>query len=106
METMFSSDDIDQSLRLLGQRLRSARLDKGDSQAVFSARLGVSTPTLRDMEQGSPSVSVGAWAAALWALSRLSDLDSLLEQRESLFAQLERPRRVRQRAPQRPRKRA
>jgi transcriptional regulator with XRE-family HTH domain len=106
MQTMFSNDNIDQSLHLLGQRLRTARLAKGDSQAAFSARLGVSIPTLRDMEQGSPTVSVGAWAAALWLLSRLRDLDSLLEQRESLFAQLERPRRVRQRAPQRPRKSA
>lgn len=106
MEIMFISSDIDQSLGLLGQRLRSARLTKGDTQAAFAARLGVSVPTLRDMEQGSPTVSVGAWAAALWVLSRLRDLDHLLEQQESLFAQLERPGRVRQRAPQRSRKRA
>lgn len=106
MKTMFSNDSIDQSLRLLGQRLRAARLAKGDSQAAFSVRLGISVPTLRDMEQGSPTVSVGTWGAALWVLSRLRDLDGLLEERESLFAQLERPRRVRQRAPQRPRKSA
>ncbi|MBI5786348.1 MAG: helix-turn-helix transcriptional regulator [Rhodocyclales bacterium] len=100
---MFSNSDTANSLSALGERLRTARLTKGDSQLVFARRLGVSIPTLREMEQGAPSVGIGAWAAALWALSRLREMDGLLMPQESLFAQLERPRQVRQRAPRRAR---
>lgn len=100
---MFSNTDTEQSLRSLGERLRSARLSKGDSQAVFAGRLGVSIPTLREMERGAPTIAVGTWTAALWMLSRLSDLDGILQPQESLFAQLEQNRPGRQRARRRPR---
>jgi transcriptional regulator with XRE-family HTH domain len=103
METMFSNSETASTLSSLGERLRTARLTKGDSQSVFARRLGVSIPTLREMEQGAASVGIGAWVAALWTLSRLRELDGLLMPQESLFAQLERPRQVRQRAPRRTR---
>jgi transcriptional regulator with XRE-family HTH domain len=99
---MFSNTDTAHSLRSLGDRLRAARLSKGDAQAVFADRLGVSIPTLRDMERGSPRVAIGTWVAALWLLSRLRELDDLLAPQESLFTQLERPDRGRKRAPRRP----
>jgi transcriptional regulator with XRE-family HTH domain len=99
---MFSNSEISDALYTLGGRLRQARIAKGDSQAVFARRIGVSVPTLRDLEQGSPRVSVGAWGAALWALSRLPDLDTLLQPQESLFEQFARQPVVRQRAPRRP----
>lgn len=100
---MFSNSETANALSSLGERLRATRLAKGDSQSVFAGRLGVSIPTLREMEQGAPSVGIGAWVAALWVLSRLRELDALLMPQESLFAQLERPRQLRQRAPRRTR---
>lgn len=67
--------------------------------AVFAERIGVSVPTLRAMERGTPTVQIGAWSNALWALDRLDDLASVLASRQSL---LDRARagtpRVRQRA--------
>lgn len=98
MQAMFSNDDTLYALVTIGVRLRAARIEKGDSQALFAKRLGVSVPTLRDMEKGSLTVSVGAWAAALWMLSRLSDLDSVLEKQESLFERAAREQKPRQRA--------
>ncbi|MDP3031868.1 MAG: helix-turn-helix transcriptional regulator [Rhodocyclaceae bacterium] len=98
MQTMFTNEDTLIAITALGARLRAARIDKGDSQALFARRLGVSVPTLRDMEKGAPTVSVGAWAAALWMLSRLSDLDPVLEKQESLFERAARARKPRQRA--------
>jgi transcriptional regulator with XRE-family HTH domain len=98
---MFFNIDISDALLALGARLRQARIVKGDSQAVFARRIGVSIPTLRDLEQGNPRVSVGAWGAALWALSRLPDLDAVLQPQESLFEQLARQPAARQRAPRR-----
>ena len=95
---MFSNEDTLHTIASLGARLRTARIDKGDSQALFAKRLGVSVPTLRDMEKGSLTVSVGAWAAALWMLSRLSDLDPVLQKQESLFERAARAQKQRQRA--------
>lgn len=100
---MFSNNKISDALLALGERLREARIAKGDSQVVFARRIGVSVPTLRDLEQGNPRVSVGAWGAALWAISRLADLDMVLRPQESLFEQLSRQPAKRQRAPRRTR---
>ena len=84
----------------LGQRLRAIRLDRDETQKRFAARLGVSVPTLRAMEQGDPGVRIGLWAEALWLLDRLDDLDRLLAVKDDLFAHrdMERKRQKRQRA--------
>ena len=71
----------------LGHRLRLARIASNQSMAVFAARIGVSVPTLRDMERGAPTVQVGTWVNALWALDRLGDLGAVFAQRASLLDQ-------------------
>jgi len=78
-------------LENLGARLRRARLDRNDSMATFSERLGVSEKTVRALEQGLPTVQVGTWINALWLLDAVEPLERLLEPRESL---LERARRA------------
>lgn len=95
---MFSNEETTHILASLGGRLRAARIEKGDSQALFARRLGVSVPTLSDMEKGSPRVAVGTWIAALWMLSRLGDVDRMLEAHESLFERAARQSKPRQRA--------
>ncbi len=82
------SENTDTHLRSLGGRLRDARLERNESQQLFSARLGVSVPTLRKMENGDPSVAIGTWARALWLLDRLEDLDGILAP-SSLFSEWE-----------------
>lgn len=81
MISIESSDKLEK----LGKRLREARLEKNESQERFSARLGISVPTLRKMEKGDPTCSVGLWAEALFILDRPTDLDALLEKTQSLF---------------------
>ena len=76
----------DEKLRSLGSRLRAERLRRNDTQTMFSARLGISVPTLRKMESGDPGVSLGYWLAALNVLDRAEDLDSILAAPEDLFA--------------------
>lgn len=98
---MFSNIETSDALLAFGIRLRQARIAKGDSQAVFARRIGISVPTLRDLEQGNPKVSAGIWVAALWVLSRLQELDKLLQPQESLFEQFARRPTERQRAPRR-----
>jgi len=70
----------------LGSRLRSERIRRNETQALFAARIGVSVPTLRKMECGDPTVLIGYWATALEVLDRAGDLDAILAPPEDLFA--------------------
>jgi transcriptional regulator with XRE-family HTH domain len=92
-----------QYLRELGIRLKTLRLARNDTMAVFAQRLGVSAGTLRAMEHGMATVQIGAWVKALWVLDHLDDLNGVLAQKESLLEQVRTPRtRSRQRASRRP----
>ena len=91
-----------QHLSELGIRLKSLRLARNDTMAVFAQRLGVSAGTLRAMEHGTATVQIGAWVKALWVLDHLDDLNGVLAQKESLLEQARSPRtRLRQRASRR-----
>lgn len=83
------SIEIQQCLARLGRRLKQSRLDRDESQARLAARIGVSTPTLRKMENGDPAVQVGTWATALFILDRLEDFDRVLKKQENLFEKWE-----------------
>ncbi|MBK5275831.1 MAG: helix-turn-helix domain-containing protein [Desulfuromonadales bacterium] len=72
-------------LESLGARLKEERLRKNDTQLMFAARIGVSIPTLKKMEDGNPSVQIGSWSTALRMLDRESDLDYLFAPPEDLF---------------------
>lgn len=97
METMIS-DNVHDNLTRLGARLRAERLSRNEPQARFAARLGVSVPTLRRLEQGDASAQIGHWLTALEVLGRLPDVDALLAPRYSLFDAAAEAPRVRQRA--------
>ncbi len=93
------SENVSATLQQLGDRLRAERLARNESQTRFAARIGVSVPTLRRMEQGDASAQIGHWLTALTLLGRIADAETLLAPRYSLFdaaAQAEKP--VRQRA--------
>lgn len=91
-----------QYLSELGIRLKTLRLARNDTMAVFAQRLGVSAGTLRAMEHGVGTVQIGAWVKALWVLDHLDDLNGLLAQKASLLDQARAPRtRVKQRASRR-----
>jgi len=81
-----------QRLSELGARLKTLRLARNDTMAVFAQRLGVSAGTLRAMEHGAPTVQIGAWVKALWVLDQLDDLSGVLVQNESLLERARAPR--------------
>ncbi len=60
----------------LGQRLRTRRLQRNEKQLSMAARIGVSAPTYRKMEQGDPSTALGYWVRAI---RLLGDMDALNE---------------------------
>ena len=93
------SENIQSVLQQLGDRLRAERIARNESQTRFAARIGVSVPTLRRMEQGDATAQIGHWFTAFTLLGRIADAETLLAPRYSLFdaaAQAEKP--VRQRA--------
>lgn len=95
---MISITESADALFGLGRRLRAARIAGNQTMAIFAARLGVSVPTLRDMELGAPTVQIGTWINALWALDRLEELAGVLAERASLLdraRQAKRPQRKR-----------
>ncbi len=67
----------------LGARLRRRRLAAGEPQLRAAARVGVSLPTYRKLEQGDPGAPVGLWVRALRLYGSLDDLALLFP--ESLF---------------------
>lgn len=75
---MISDTQVLQKLQQLGSRLRRARIDRGDTMEKFAVRLGVSVPTVRALEKGSPAASLGLFAHALSVLSRLYELEHII----------------------------
>ena len=58
----------------LGERLRLVRRAKGLTQPDLAAQIGVSLSTMVQMEKGSPTVQIGFYASALWALGLVDEL--------------------------------
>ena len=64
-------------LAQMGEQIKLARLRRELSMELVAERAGISRATLWNIEKGSPSVSMGAYAAALHALNNM-DRDLLL----------------------------
>ena len=64
-------------LDTLGEQIKMARLRRKISSDLIAERAGISRTTLWSVEKGSPSVSIGIYAAVLHALNGM-DKDLLL----------------------------
>jgi hypothetical protein len=58
------------ALAKLGSDLAVARLRRRESLASWAARMGVTVPTLLNMEAGEPSVSIGIYLTALYLIGK------------------------------------
>ena len=64
-------------LQQMGEQIKLARLRRQLSAELIAERAGISRATLWNIEKGSPSVSIGAYAAVLHALGGM-DRDLLM----------------------------
>lgn len=65
------------AMEKLGSDLAVARLRRRESLKTWAKRIGVSIPTLRRLESGDPSVSIGIVATALWLIRRDGELSHI-----------------------------
>ncbi|MFZ2101368.1 MAG: helix-turn-helix domain-containing protein [Oricola sp.] len=82
-------------LRMLGARLREARLRRELTQQLIAERASISTFTLGRIEKGDPGVSIGAYAMVLQALGLIDGWGTI---RDELGAELAEEQ-LRKRAP-------
>jgi DNA-binding XRE family transcriptional regulator len=87
------------ALRQLGENLAIARSRRKESQRAWAQRIGVSIPTLIRLEKGDPTVSMGAYASALWLMGRVQALADLAAPAADLGALERDVRQARRRRP-------
>ncbi len=71
-------------LETMGEQIKLARLRRKLSASLVAERAGISRVTLTSIEAGSPSVSIGSYAAVLHALDHM-DKDLLLVAKDDVL---------------------
>lgn len=71
---MVTIKEVSFALTEIGARIRELRIARGEPQELFAFRIGVSRPTIKAIEKGEPTVQVGHWMAACWALNHLGGM--------------------------------
>lgn len=74
---ILSTDELE-SLRLLSERVRLARLRRNLTQAEFAERMGVRRLTVVSLEKGRPGVTISTLLKALTVLGYTGRLGDLL----------------------------
>ncbi len=79
---------IKDTLKTLGENIRLARLRRKISSTMLAERAGMTRNTLRSIERGDSSVTLGAYASVLFCLSLDKDL-LLIAQQDPLGRKLQ-----------------
>ena len=62
----------------MAQRIVQLRKSRGETQAQWAEKLGISQPTMARVEHGDPAVTMATYIACLWQLNPALDLTLLL----------------------------
>lgn len=65
-------------ITLLGQNIAIARRRRGETQAQWARRLGVSQPTMARIERGDPSVAMASYVMCMWLVNQAEGLADLI----------------------------
>ena len=72
-------------LKIMGERIKLARLRRNLSAELVAERAGISRASLWKVESGNPACAMGIYAAVLHALNNM-DRDLLLPKRKELLS--------------------
>lgn len=67
-----------QQIAQLGQNIAIARKRRGESQAQWAKKLGVSQPTMARIERGDPAVSMAFYVMSMWLINQTEGLAALI----------------------------
>ena len=67
----------------LAQSIVAQRKSRGETQAQWASKLGISQPTMARIERGDPAVAMATYVSCLWQLNPALDLGQLLPARVS-----------------------
>ena len=65
---------VNKALKTLGQNIKEARIKRRLTLELVAERAGISMLTLRMLEKGSPTVSMGIYAKVLFVLGLVENL--------------------------------
>ncbi len=68
---------VEQTLRHLGANLRTARLRRNLTIDDVAAKIGTGKRAVANAERGRPSTGIAVYAAMLWALDLLQQMDEV-----------------------------
>lgn len=61
-------------IELLAQNIAIARKRRGETQAQWASKLGVSVPTVARIERGDPSVAMASYVMCMWLINQAEGL--------------------------------
>ncbi len=67
-----------QAIEQLAQNIVIARKRRGETQAQWAKKLGVSQPTMARIERGDPSVAMASYVMCLWLINQAQGLAELI----------------------------
>ena len=90
-----------QQIEQLAQNIVIARKRRGESQAQWAKKLGISQPTMARIERGDPSVAMASYVMCMWLVNpavAVADLVAPQNDRAALEREVGRVRKPRLRA--------
>ncbi|MFV0529094.1 MAG: helix-turn-helix domain-containing protein [Lachnospiraceae bacterium] len=83
-KTIAIMPETQEILEVMGEQIKKARLRRNLSTELIAERAGISRATLWSVEKGTPTVSLGTYAAVLHALGGM-DKDLELIAKDDVF---------------------
>lgn len=70
---------VEDTLRQIGQNIRTARLRRNMRLEDLAQRVGISRYVMSDIEKGKPTTAIASYMGALWALGLLEALSTIAD---------------------------
>ena len=98
MSKFSNPPDVTEKIRLLGERIRIARIRRGWTALDLATKAGINRNTLAALEHGKPGTALGTCFTVLWVLGLESSIVAIADPDADLYGkaleEAQRPSRV------------